>query len=243
MIDSCRPRKLDPGLAATYSKPIVFSTSTMKSEPLRWLSRRTCTSPGPIASPAAVMMGVVGPAGAGEAGRAGEAGGDDCPASSALEPTSAAAPASALFCRNSRRSSPSFFDFLDLLTPAPPNRASWRDTTTRGYDLASAHLNRAGRGCGGDLRVRVRGAITIGDDGPYGRRDAWASHAGLPYRCAMRCAVHRDVRGRAEWPPRHAVSVRRDGSVHCLLETGNVHGRAERGRADHRSFTSKQVGN
>src|SRR5215510_9725214 len=146
MIDSCRPRKLEPGLAATYSKPSAFSTSTMKSEPLRWLSRRTCTSPGPIASPAAVMIGVT-PWAAG----AGRAGGDDCPVSSALDPTIAAAPARALFCRNSRRSSPSFFDFMDLLTPAPPNRASWRDTTTRAYDLASAHLDRAGRGCARDL--------------------------------------------------------------------------------------------
>src|SRR5262245_34167278 len=129
MIDSCKPRKLDPGFAATYSKPSVFSTSTMKSEPLRWLSRRTCTSPGPIASPAAVMIGVVGAAGAAGAG------GDVCPVSSALDPTSAAAPASAPFCRNSRRSSPLFFDFLDPLTFAPPDRACG------GWYLKSSMLN------------------------------------------------------------------------------------------------------
>src|ERR1700678_1970195 len=31
MIDSCRPRKLEPGIAATYSIPRLFMTSTMKS--------------------------------------------------------------------------------------------------------------------------------------------------------------------------------------------------------------------
>src|ERR671933_451754 len=33
MIDSCRLRKLEPGLAATYSRPSDLMTSTMKSEP------------------------------------------------------------------------------------------------------------------------------------------------------------------------------------------------------------------
>src|SRR6266850_6329224 len=95
MIDSWRPRKLEPGLAATYSKPSDLRTSTMKSDPLRWLSPMTCTSPGPIASPAAVMIGVTP-----WAGEAGEAGGADrdawfaCAVNSALELTIAAAPAS-----------------------------------------------------------------------------------------------------------------------------------------------------
>jgi hypothetical protein len=35
MIDSCSPRKLDPGLAHTYSKPSALIVSTMKSEPAR----------------------------------------------------------------------------------------------------------------------------------------------------------------------------------------------------------------
>src|SRR5579859_4521254 len=35
MIDSCRPRKLEPGLAQTYSNPIDLRTSTMTSEPVR----------------------------------------------------------------------------------------------------------------------------------------------------------------------------------------------------------------
>src|SRR5579862_2068983 len=37
MKDSCRPRKLEPGLAAIYSMPSVLNTSTMKSEPGRTL--------------------------------------------------------------------------------------------------------------------------------------------------------------------------------------------------------------
>src|SRR5580704_11919435 len=39
MIDSCRPRKLEPGLAQTYSIPRDLMTSTMKSEPLRSVVR------------------------------------------------------------------------------------------------------------------------------------------------------------------------------------------------------------
>src|SRR3982751_4276374 len=35
MTDSCSPRKLDPGLAQTYSKPSALMVSTMKSEPAR----------------------------------------------------------------------------------------------------------------------------------------------------------------------------------------------------------------
>src|ERR1700686_1461595 len=41
MSDSCNPRKLDPGLAARYSKPSDLITSTMKSDPGRSV---VCTS-------------------------------------------------------------------------------------------------------------------------------------------------------------------------------------------------------
>src|SRR5215469_14491606 len=34
MKDSCRPRKLEPGIDAMYSMPRVLNASTMKSEPL-----------------------------------------------------------------------------------------------------------------------------------------------------------------------------------------------------------------
>src|SRR5215467_4799091 len=33
MIDSCRLRKLDPGLEAMYSMPVALMTSTIKSDP------------------------------------------------------------------------------------------------------------------------------------------------------------------------------------------------------------------
>src|SRR6266850_4107864 len=125
MIDSCRPRKLEPGLAATYSKPSVLRTSTMKSDPLRWLSRRTCTSPGPMASPAAVMIGVTPwAAGARGAGRAGDAA---CAVNSPDDPTMAAAPASAPFWRNSRRCSTLSFDLFD------PAMALLPEATRGGY--------------------------------------------------------------------------------------------------------------
>src|SRR6267143_487521 len=35
MIDSCKPRKLEPGLEAIYSRPRDLRTSTMKSDPDR----------------------------------------------------------------------------------------------------------------------------------------------------------------------------------------------------------------
>src|SRR6516162_1290651 len=43
MIDSCRARKLEAGIAAMYSKPRNFRTSTMKSAP-GWSSVKTSTS-------------------------------------------------------------------------------------------------------------------------------------------------------------------------------------------------------
>src|SRR5215471_21574946 len=96
MIDSCSPRKLEPGFAQTYSKPSDLNTSTMKSDPLRWLSPRTWTSPGGLASAAAVMIGVVGAAVA-----CAGAGWVDC--ASTVEPTIAAALASAPVFRKLRR--------------------------------------------------------------------------------------------------------------------------------------------
>src|ERR1700730_17186549 len=39
MIDSCSPRKLDPGFAQTYSIPRDLITSTMKSDPVRSVVR------------------------------------------------------------------------------------------------------------------------------------------------------------------------------------------------------------
>src|ERR1700676_27977 len=44
MKDSCKPRKLEPGLAAMYSMPSVLNTSTMKSEPGRTLEVTSTTA-------------------------------------------------------------------------------------------------------------------------------------------------------------------------------------------------------
>src|SRR2546423_290408 len=47
MNDSCSERKLEPGLAATYSKPSDLSTSTMKSDPgFSTVSTSTASTPG-----------------------------------------------------------------------------------------------------------------------------------------------------------------------------------------------------
>src|SRR5580692_1258500 len=50
MIDSCSPRKLEPGLAQTYSIPRDLMTSTMKSEPLRSVVRISAGEEGSSAS-------------------------------------------------------------------------------------------------------------------------------------------------------------------------------------------------
>src|SRR6185295_5266936 len=65
----------------------------------------------------------------GATGEAGTAGGVFCAVSSALPPTIAAAPASAPFWRNSRRSRPLCFDFFRpaIVTTSPTNCGeSWR---------------------------------------------------------------------------------------------------------------------
>src|SRR5580704_10992973 len=74
MIDSCRPRKLDPGLAQTYSMPRDLMTSTMKSEPLRSVVRISAGEEGSSASGeigiAAGILGVVEAAEAADPGTA-----------------------------------------------------------------------------------------------------------------------------------------------------------------------------
>src|SRR5687767_2515769 len=52
MNDSCSDRKLDPGLAATYSKPSDLNTSTMKSDPGRSVViTSTCATGSPSGGP------------------------------------------------------------------------------------------------------------------------------------------------------------------------------------------------
>ena len=45
MMDSCRPRKLEPGLAAQYSMSSDLMTSIMKSAPGRWLEVTSTLEP------------------------------------------------------------------------------------------------------------------------------------------------------------------------------------------------------
>src|SRR5450631_218917 len=58
MSDSCRARKLEPGLAQAYSKPSDFRTSTMKSEPGRSAVRTsTSVATGSVSLASAVAEG------------------------------------------------------------------------------------------------------------------------------------------------------------------------------------------
>src|ERR1700733_7730305 len=59
MSDSCKLRKLDPGTAATYSKPRDLRTSTMKSEPGRSVVRTS--TPEGASPPAGGMHALPGP--------------------------------------------------------------------------------------------------------------------------------------------------------------------------------------
>src|SRR5580765_4354782 len=121
MNDSCSDRKLEPGLAATYSKPSDFSTSTMKSEPgfstVR-LSAATSVDTGPVS---AASWAAVGEGAAPRRGSA-EARGTccccaSCAPSTGTGPTIAAAPAAALAAapfKKPRRPKRSL-DFIDGL--------------------------------------------------------------------------------------------------------------------------------
>src|ERR1041385_2076305 len=94
------PRKLEPGLAATYSRLSDFSTSTMKSPPGRSVVTISASSEG------SVSRGAIG-AVAGLAGAAAGAGGAVCASAPAALPTRAAPVTAALF-RKSRRSTDPF---------------------------------------------------------------------------------------------------------------------------------------
>src|SRR5260370_35492163 len=96
MMDSCRPRKLDPGLEAQYSMPSDLMTSTMKSAPGRWLEDTSAVAlvvSGLRAACCAMAIGGL--------------------------PTSPAAPAAAAApLKKPRRSTGSFFAMHCLLTAA-----------------------------------------------------------------------------------------------------------------------------
>src|ERR1700677_4796237 len=105
------PRKAEPGLAATYSKPRVLMTSTMKSEPGRSVVH-TSTRGGGGAVSAAVCLAPG--SGFGVAGRWTSAA--CCALAASGLATSAAAPAAAPF-KKPRRSTEIF---LDLAMVNPP---------------------------------------------------------------------------------------------------------------------------
>src|SRR5438067_3195670 len=93
------PRKLDPGLAATYSRLSDFSTSTMKSPPGRSVVTISASSAGSVSRGA--TGAVAGPAAAGADGAV-------WASAPAALPTMAAPVTAALF-RKSRRSTEPFF--------------------------------------------------------------------------------------------------------------------------------------
>src|SRR4029079_2829744 len=103
MIDSCRPSKLEPGFAATYSMPSVLITSTMKSE-AGFSTRRdeTAAGGGSVSARSCAPPGTAGAA-VGEAA----SGGCASAAAGALRATTAAALTAAPF-RNRRRPTADF---------------------------------------------------------------------------------------------------------------------------------------
>src|SRR5690242_17227875 len=108
MIDSCSPRKLDPGLEQTYSIPSDLITSTMKSEPERDSVRTSSFAGVPISASGGI--------GAGGAFRAWSC----CAREDAGFVANTVAPTAALF-RNARRSiGPLGKLFFDFRTTAPP---------------------------------------------------------------------------------------------------------------------------
>src|SRR6185295_14865898 len=99
MIDSWMPRKLEPGLAATYSRLSALRTSTMKSPPGRSVVTMSTSGDG------SASLGAIGAlAGAAAAGTAVAV----CASAAAALPTKAAPVTAALF-RKSRRSTEAFF--------------------------------------------------------------------------------------------------------------------------------------
>src|SRR5665213_1404244 len=111
MIDSCSPRKLEPGFAQTYSNPSDLITSTMKSEPVR-STVSTSTLDGVPTSASGDIGG-----GAPGATRGGTVGAP----TTAEFVASIAAPAAAPF-RKSRRGSGTFLNFAMASPPKLPSR-------------------------------------------------------------------------------------------------------------------------
>src|SRR5215470_15564056 len=93
MSDSCRPRKLEPGFAATYSRSSVFRTSTMKSPPGRSVVSTSTAGDGSLSRGSGGTPGVAGRASAGVS----------CAAPGDAPVATTAAPVTAACFRNLRR--------------------------------------------------------------------------------------------------------------------------------------------
>src|SRR5260370_40568208 len=115
MTDSCRPRKLDPGLAATYSRPNDLMTSIMKSEPGRSVVCTSTIEGGAFSAAISFAVGV---------GALARFGSDCCAWATVGVATSAAAPAAAPF-KNPRRSTEDFLDLGMVFTSLGLRRGPW----------------------------------------------------------------------------------------------------------------------
>src|SRR5580700_4832242 len=110
MMDSCRPRKVEPGFAQMYSMPTDLMTSTMKSEPGRSVVRTSAARGFPLSASSDVFGGGA------EVFAVGS-----CPAAAAFPATSAATPAALPF-RKSRRSTGFFLKYPMVLRSLCPHR-------------------------------------------------------------------------------------------------------------------------
>src|SRR5260370_28770920 len=112
MMDSCRPRKVEPGFAQMYSMPNDLMTSTMKSDPGRSVIRMSAAKGFPVSASSDIF------------GASAEVFAvESCAAAAALPATSAATPAALPF-RKSRRSTVFFLKYPMVLRNLCPYRVS-----------------------------------------------------------------------------------------------------------------------
>src|SRR5580704_14712582 len=108
------PRKAEPGLAATYSKPNFLMTSTMKSDPGRSVVQTSTRGGGVVSAADCLAPG----SGVGVAGRRASAA--SCAFAASGFTTSAAAPAAAPAEAPFKKPRRSTEIFLDLAMVNPP---------------------------------------------------------------------------------------------------------------------------
>src|ERR1700723_3875393 len=108
MMDSCRPRKVEPGFAQMYSMPRDLMTSTMKSDPGPSVVTTSAARGFPVSAVACIFGGPAEVFGVGT-----------CTAPAAFPATSAATPAALPF-RKSRRSTELFLKCAMVLRNRGP---------------------------------------------------------------------------------------------------------------------------